>query len=126
MRETFSPYCINTGRCSNAMLGHAPYCYRATAREDCVDGLRCRWIPSIHMPKSAARIWLKVTYVKSERLQDITEDQAAREGCADIEDFMSAWQDTVPKDKQDACNWDANPWVWAIGFERCGKTEGTV
>lgn len=40
----------------------------------------CRWHPSIHMPKEAARIWLKVTDVRVERLQDITEEQAQREG----------------------------------------------
>lgn len=39
-----------------------------------------RWKPSIHMPKERARIWLKVTDVHAERLQDITEDEAKREG----------------------------------------------
>jgi hypothetical protein len=40
----------------------------------------CRWHPSIHMPKEAARIWLKVTGVRVERLQEITEDQTEEEG----------------------------------------------
>ncbi len=39
-----------------------------------------KWRPSIHMPKEAARIWLKVTDVRVEQLQDITEDQAKAEG----------------------------------------------
>ena len=39
------------------------------------------WRPSIHMPKEAARIWLKVTDVRVERLQKITEVQAQAEGC---------------------------------------------
>lgn len=38
------------------------------------------WKPSIHMPKEAARIWLRVTNVKMERLQEITEDQTEEEG----------------------------------------------
>ena len=39
-----------------------------------------KWHPSIHMPKEAARIWLKVTNVRVERLQEITEDQTEEEG----------------------------------------------
>lgn len=38
------------------------------------------WHPSIHMPKKAARIWLKVTNVSVERLQEITETQTEEEG----------------------------------------------
>lgn len=40
----------------------------------------CRWHPSIHMPKEAARIWLNVTDVRVERLQEITESGAKAEG----------------------------------------------
>ena len=43
--------------------------------------------PSIHMPKEAARIWLKVTDVRVERLQDITEDGAEAEGMPDSLDY---------------------------------------
>ncbi len=39
-----------------------------------------KWNPSIHMPKGAARIFLKVTNVRVEKLQDITEEQAEKEG----------------------------------------------
>lgn len=42
------------------------------------------WRPSIHMPKEAARIWLEVTDVRVERLQDITNDQILKEGTACI------------------------------------------
>ena len=40
----------------------------------------CRWHPSIRMPKEAARIWLKVTDARVERLQEITESGAKAEG----------------------------------------------
>ena len=43
--------------------------------------------PSIFMPKEAARIWLKVTSVSVERLQDITEEQAEKEGIPDGNDY---------------------------------------
>ena len=36
--------------------------------------------PSIHMPKEAARIWLKVKDVRVERLQEITDDDCEKEG----------------------------------------------
>lgn len=52
------------------------YMYRAT---DEISG-DAKWRPSIHMPKEAARIWLKVTDVRVERLQEITEDQTEEEG----------------------------------------------
>ena len=88
--------------------------------------------PSIHMPKEAARIWLKVKDVRVERLQDITEEQAEHEGVdvcdgvyrgyADgIEMFEELWNSTIKKSDIDRYGWDANPWVWVIEFERCEK-----
>ena len=98
-----------------------------------------RWYPSIHMPKEAARIWLKVTDVRVEQLQDITEDGAKAEGanCKNgknvgveekmsrtaIERFAEIWNGTVKKVDIGLCGWDANPWVWVIEFERCKNQE---
>lgn len=61
------------------------YFYRAdknTSREEkrLLDYNDVKWRPSIHMPKEAARIWLKVTNVRVERLQEITEAQTEEEG----------------------------------------------
>ena len=81
------------------------------------------WHPSIHMPKKAARIWLNVTNVRVERLQDITEDGAEAEGCFDYTStalgFPDVWDSTIKKSDIDRYGWDANPWVWVIEFERC-------
>lgn len=95
--------------------------------------------PSIHMPKEAARIWLKVTDVRVERLQDICgrgtpQDHVtniAREGLQLqavmenyqklIDDFKQLWNSTLKKSDLDRYGWDANPWVWVIEFERCEK-----
>ena len=91
------------------------------------------WHPSIHMPKESARIWLKVTDVRVERLQDITPEQIAREGIGvehpylnDNEKryvFSNLWDSTIKKSDLDRYGWDTNPYVWVISFERCEKPE---
>lgn len=99
------------------------YMYRAT---DEIYG-DAKWKPSIHMPKEAARIWLKVTNVRVERLQDMTDDDAEAEGCFDYTStalgFPDVWDSTIKKSDLDRYGWDANPWVWVIEFERCKKPE---
>ena len=104
------------------------YMYRAT---DEIYG-DARWHPSIHMPKEAARIWLRVTNVKVERLQEITPQGAWKEGarcsclhpvpdCAGNKTaFVNIWNSTIKKSDIDRYGWDANPWVWVIEFE-CEK-----
>lgn len=90
------------------------------------------WKPSIHMPKEAARIWLKVTDVRVERLQNITADGIRNEGlssaavhCGDVEialkEWETLWNSTIKKSDIDRYGWNANPWVWVIEFERCEK-----
>jgi len=94
------------------------------------------WKPSIHMPKEAARIWLKVTNVRVERLQEITVENALAEGVdkyirlngeieenAIITSFIGIWNSTIKKSNLDFYGWDANPWVWVIEFEQCEKPE---
>lgn len=98
-----------------------------------------KWRPSIHMPKAAARLFLKVTDVRVERLQKISREDAISEGAYggidrhdplddpnlgfEIEDFVSLWDSTIkPKDLVQS-GWEANPWVWVIAFERCEKPE---
>ena len=91
--------------------------------------------PSIHMPKEAARIWLKVTDVRVERLQEITADSIRNEGlsslavhCGDMEialkEWENLWNSTIKKSDIDRYGWDANPYVWVIEFERCEKPKG--
>lgn len=113
------------------------YMYRAT---DEING-DAKWHPSIHMPKEAARIFLHVTNVRVERLQDITEDGAKAEGAIDNrgfihsydneydrihtakENFIEIWNSTIKKSDLDLYGRDANPYVWVIEFERCDKPE---
>lgn len=90
------------------------------------------WRPSIHMPKEAARIWLKVTDVRVERLQDMDCEDAMKEGidprcCINLNHtvvkFSKLWNSTIKKSDLALYGWDANPWVWVIEFERCEKLE---
>jgi hypothetical protein len=96
-----------------------------------------KWMPSIHMNKAFARIWLRITDVRVERLQSISMKDAIREGIESIDhgarwknyvqdeissyvfprhSFESLWQSINGLD-----SWNDNPWVWAIEFERIEK-----
>lgn len=102
--------------------------YRATDT-----GWQHGWRPSIHMPREAARIFLRVTDIRVQRLQEISEEDAIAEGCQGsytpsyisfgevvgpygempCDQFRQLWSDVYGSN-----SWDANPWVWAITFER--------
>lgn len=95
-----------------------------------------KWKPSIHMRKEAARIWLKVTDVRAERLKDMRWDDALDEGITTVIenntglpaynpllDFIELWESTINKQDLNKYGWDANPWVWVIEFERRYKNE---
>jgi tartrate dehydratase alpha subunit/fumarate hydratase class I-like protein len=69
------------------------------------------------MPKEAARIFLKVTNVRVERLQDITVEQAIKEGFNSVYEFNVLWDKTIKKQDLDKYGWNANPWVWVYEFE---------
>ena len=111
------------------------YVYKADGENIDHLGNAIKWHPSIHMPKEAARIWLKVTDVRAERLWEISADGIRNEGlssaavhCGDMEialkEWEKLWNSTIPKKDIDRYGWQANPWVWVIEFERCEKPEG--
>lgn len=77
------------------------------------------WNPSIHMPKAAARIRLKVKDVRVERLKNIDDDGIVKEGLQIGAPFEELWDSTIKKSDRDRYGWDANPFVWVIEFERC-------
>lgn len=108
------------------------YYYEDWQRNDIADVTK--WKPSIHMPKEAARIWLKVMNVRVERLQEISAESALAEGAdkyihtnggldenMTITSFIGIWNSTIKKSDLDRYGWDANPYVWVISFERCEK-----
>lgn len=109
------------------------------------------WKPSLFMPKEAARIWLKVTNVRVERLQEMKPVDVIKEGaypdcwdclntygesgsqccygteeeCSQCDEVMMEWEklwtSTIKKSDIDRYGWNANPYVWVISFERCEK-----
>lgn len=141
VRETWCALPVNE---AGHMRGHSVYYYKAD-RDLRPEGWRGNWHPSIHMPKEAARIWLKVTDVRVERLQEITDEQVKREGIqydecptgftwkqetymhncytTPIGAMQALWNSTIKKSELDRYGMNANPWVWVIEFERCDKPE---
>lgn len=130
VRETFCPFIKDHMITSN-------YAYKA----DCDDeSERCRqdyiaagypyqWKPSIFMPKDACRIWLEITDVRVERLQDISQEDAEQEGVKAsspfaIGYFKNLWDSIngTPKDGKPDVSWKANPWVWVVKFEVLSTT----
>ena len=139
MRETWSPVNVRPRR----------YIYKADVDRRIGEGvgLPLCWHPSIHMPREAARIFLRLTDVRVERLQDITAEGALDEGTnvefpepkpsyislaytemrlkpAARQSFASLWDSTIKPADRPTYGWEANPWVWVIEFERCEKPEG--
>lgn len=94
-----------------------------------VPGAGQKWKPSIHMPREAARLFLRVTDVRVERLQDINLDppgpknQVVREGLRYLSDFIAVWDRTIKPADLHLYGWDANPWIQVIEFERISKDE---
>lgn len=116
--------------------------YRAD--KDVEEGIKSvggvNWCPSIHMPRWASRIMLEITNVRVERVQDISEEDATKEGfigeacnhtytdppgcCTDCMNtgfieppsmgFAMTWDSIY---KQRGYGWYANPWVWVIEFK---------
>lgn len=81
------------------------------------------WKPSIHMPKSAARIWLKVTDVRVERLGSLNTEQALQEGfiAGDRESPSDAYKNYWFKSIREEA-WMQRPWAWVISFEVLSTT----
>lgn len=120
--------------CKNASFEE--YYYSADRKRGVSAPYGLKWRPSIHMPKNAARIWLKVTDVRIERLQDITAAGILAEGVMNSKsnpamgkrwenmqrmEFEKLWDSTIRKPDLYQYGWKANPWVWVIEFEQCEK-----
>ena len=119
VRETWSPVQVLPKR----------YLYKADAENGGEgDGLPIRWRPSIHMPREAARLFLRVKGVRVERLQNISAEDCEAEGyfeTAPVEPRPRSWFSDVwdARNAKRGYGWDSNPWTWVIDFERIEKGE---
>lgn len=112
-------------------------------QEYILHGWPYQWKPSIHMPREACRLRLKITDIRVERLQDISEADAMAEGVKFTDFGRDQWnmqhrgfhvlEVTGPEQClatartafgnlwekiNGPASWDINPWVWAITFEK--------
>lgn len=105
-----------------------PFVYKASVETPAA----WSWKPSIHMPRDAARLFLRVTDVRVERLQEISSTDCITEGAPGMDKrfpvgnlgvFVEFWDSTIKPAGRALYSWDANPWVWVIQFERCERPE---
>jgi hypothetical protein len=145
-RDDCTPDCSgqkDENECPFSRVGDSCYGYKAQYANP--DGVDIKWRPSIHMPKEAARIFLRVTDVQVERVQEITEEDARAEGIQsywaephrDVPPFIGAAKEIgadLCSTRREAFGqlwnslyaakgygWDVNPWVWKYTFERTEK-----
>lgn len=121
VRETWS----TTEKCGlypNWPTSGVHYMHKAVD-PDCEPAKEARWFPSIHMPKEAARIFLRVKDVRVERLRNMGYSDVAAEGFGSWESFINLWDSTIKPADLNKYGWNADPWVWVIEFERCEKPE---
>lgn len=102
--------------------------YKANNKRVWSRGNQGKWRPSIHMPRWASRLTLEITAVRVERLQEISEDDAVKEGAPEQRHpyngsttpasyrwhgFRELWSKIHSPEL-----WAANPWVWVIEFRK--------
>lgn len=100
------------------MYAYGASCMPGSPIDSARNDFGLKWKPSIHMPRRVCRLFLEVTDVRLERLQDISPAEARAEGCpaASLKDpigwYRSLWQSIHGQE-----SWDADPSVWVIQFE---------
>jgi hypothetical protein len=112
------------------------YCYRADGESS------GPWTPSIFLPKVASRIWLEITDIKIQRLEELSQNDAISEGIEmtwkhddpmecrfknyindgagslmPCQSFRSLWKSINGEE-----SWQENPWVWVISFKVLSTT----
>lgn len=138
VRESFSPnyFCNAVANYRDGELRGNRNAYKADYYKEKIGDVipEPKWIPSIHMPKKAARIFLRVMDVRVERLHEIEKDGLIKEGIDPfgdnfgeleyaIAEFAALWDSTIKSKERDKYGWDENPWVFVVEFEKINPSE---
>lgn len=131
------------------------YGFKAGASDDTLEAVKfygLKWKPSIHMPKDACRIFLRIKSIRVERLKAITQEDSVAEGIEPIGDGWKSYETiqdgrhkgkphphaSVPNASPHTSfmelwasingreSIEANPWLWVIEFERITKQEAGI
>lgn len=123
VRETFWPRPFRTPRDMREGADTWPRVFYDADAPDAEELRGWGWKrkPTIFMPRDLSRIVLQITNVRAERLCEISEQDARKEGMLTTgigarASFMIGW-DTI-NGKRKGCTWSDNPWVWVIEFQR--------
>ncbi len=125
VREIWSPVYVRPRR----------YIYKADVDRGVGEGvgLPLRWHHPNKMPWEAARIFLRVTGVRVERMRDMVLGDVLMEGIKEADEYEKtwdrwhqAWNQTIKPADLPTYGWAANPWVWVINFERISKEEAEL
>ena len=134
VRETWRPALSESHECVAYRADMRYSCGKEMLQPDC----NARWKPSIFMPRTAARIFLEITEIRLEKLQDISESDAIAEGITDCCFGSEQWQiygkkgiysgitrepvtsystlwDSINGDRRP---WQSNPFVWVVEFRK--------
>ena len=80
-----------------------------------------KWVSSAAMPKQDARLFLQVTGIGVQRIQDISSEGCKKEGISDDHSckkyFGERWNSSLSNKKKTEYSWKQNPWVWVVSFE---------
>lgn len=128
VRETygqkFCNECDNVD-CKQYTCQKAGFCYKYKLDGEDRNRITGKWHPSLCMPRDALRIFLRITNIRAERLQEIKYFDCLSEGVPYrqfekdiIHDFSEMWNKSIKESNLKKYGWDANPWVWVIDFER--------
>lgn len=151
VRETWVPnepmrfrenkgYCRTTGQFADAVYQDAINLIGGITYRADYDGAGLdddvRWNSALHLPRWLSRLTLRITDVRVQRLQDISEEDARAEGAVAAIAGHVAFQGPIESYRRgfsilwDGINgageWDTNPWVWAISFDVIKQNVDTV